>query len=89
MDKGNELAQFLDNKNKSAKRSGDKRNSKGIKGSYAKIASLAKKWGYKIIKIALFSFFVYKVERQFSLMRNHIAKNGGLRKQGYGAFRPY
>lgn len=50
---------------------------------------VVKKWGYSLIKIAVFSYFVFRVEKQFSLMRNHIARNGGLRKQGYGLYRPY
>lgn len=91
MDKGisNELAEYAERRNKSMKRGEKKSTSKGLKSQYAKLVGLVKKWGYSLVKVALFSYFVFRVEKQFSIMRNHISRNGGLRKQGYGAFRPY
>lgn len=86
MDQGkNDMKEYLEKRGKTNTKS--QRNNKS--GSIAKIRTKSleflnyvKKWGFRVAKATLFAFFVYRVESTFSKMRIHIARNGGLRKQG-------
>lgn len=89
----NEVREFLAKKGKAVpSKSGEKTkivSSRASKSSLVKIAGFVKKWGYKLAKFAAFTFFVYKVEHTFSRMRHHISRNGGVRREAYGGYRPY
>lgn len=74
----NELAQFIDKKK--AKRTERKTiNSSSLRQKYTKVMTFIKNWSYSFAKLMVFSYFVYKVEYQFMIIKRHIAKNGGIR----------
>jgi len=91
MEKGagkNEMANYLEKKGKPHTGKYSSSRSTGlskIKSRGLALINMFKKVGYKMMKITIFAFFVYSIERSFYRMRVHIAKNGGLRKDGYQA----
>lgn len=85
-----EMQEYLAKKNKAPGRIGEKRSAgKRIKSKYVSLVNFIKKWSYTLLKMGAFVAFLYQVEMQFYLMRRHIAKNGGLRRQNYGSHRAY
>ena len=83
----NDMKEYLEKRGKTSSKARNEKAGSSLSKMRSKSLELltyVKKWGYRLVKMSLFAFFVYKVESNFSKMRIHIARNGGLRKQGMG-----
>ncbi len=83
----NDMKEYLEKRGKATSKNRTEKAGSSLQRMRSKsleLLSYVKKWGYKLAKMTLFAFFVYKIEANFSKMRVHIARNGGLRKQGMG-----
>lgn len=92
MEKSNtqDLQKYLEEKGKrSVGNIYKKGNRSVIKTRYFNLVNFVKKWGYRLTKYFIMFMFIFKIEQQFSIMRNHVAKNGGFKQELYQSHRPY